>query len=88
MCERFTRLMSIQYLVAGYEHVKNSVFNLRLNTGSDGDDETKGSILNNMINSIDWGHVSAIMLLDMSAVFETIDHTISRTHPRRPWRIQ
>jgi len=32
-------------------------------------------VLNNMINSIDQGHVRAIMLLDMSAAF-TVDHTI------------
>jgi hypothetical protein len=29
-----------------------------------------------MINSIDQGHVGAIMLLDMSAAFDTVDHTI------------
>jgi len=33
-------------------------------------------VLNNMINSIDQGHVGAIMLLDMSAAFDTVDHTI------------
>jgi hypothetical protein len=36
-----TRLMVVQYSAAGYERVKSSVFNLRLNTGSDGDDEMK-----------------------------------------------
>jgi hypothetical protein len=40
-----TRLMVVQYSAAGYERVKSSVFNLRLNTGSDGDDETKGGKL-------------------------------------------
>jgi len=30
---------------AGYERVKSSVFNFRLNTGSDGDEETKGGKL-------------------------------------------
>jgi len=37
--------MFIQYSAAGYERVKSSVFNLRLNTGSGGDDETKGGKL-------------------------------------------
>jgi len=29
-----------------------------------------------MINSIDQGHVGAIMLLDMSAAFDTVDYAI------------
>jgi len=33
-------------------------------------------VLNNMTNSIDQGHVGAIMLLDMSAAFDTVYHTI------------
>jgi len=41
MCANMTRLM-IQYSATGYERVKSSVFNLHLNTGSDGDDEMKG----------------------------------------------
>jgi len=35
----------IQYSVAEYERMKSSVYNLRLNTGSDGNDETKGGKL-------------------------------------------
>ena len=35
----------VQYSAAGYERVKSSVFNLRLNTDSDGDDETIGGKL-------------------------------------------
>jgi len=37
--------MFVQYSAAGYERVKSSVFNLRLNTRRDGDDETKGGKL-------------------------------------------
>ena len=37
--------MPVQHYAAGYERVKNSVFNLRLNTDSDGDDETRGGKL-------------------------------------------
>jgi len=37
--------MFVQYSAAGYEHVKGSVFNLCLSTGSEGDDETKGGKL-------------------------------------------
>jgi len=33
--------MFVQYSVADYEHVKSSVFNLRFNTGSDGDKSLK-----------------------------------------------
>jgi len=35
----------VKYLAAGYERVKSSVFNLRLNAVSDGDGETKGGRL-------------------------------------------
>jgi len=41
MCASLTRLMFVQYSAAGYERVKSSVFNLRLNTGCDEDDEMK-----------------------------------------------
>jgi hypothetical protein len=34
------------------------------------------SIYNDMIGILDMGHVGALMLLDMSAAFDTIDHTI------------
>jgi len=37
--------MFVQYSVAGYDRVKSSVFNLCLNAGSYGDDETKGGKL-------------------------------------------
>jgi len=33
-------------------------------------------VFNYKINSINQGHVGAIMLLDMSAAFDTVDHTI------------
>jgi len=45
MCGRLTRLMFVQYSAAGYERMKISVYKLRLNTDSDGDDETKGGKL-------------------------------------------
>jgi len=45
MCASLTRLMFVQYSAAEYERVKSSVFSLRLNTGSDEDDETKGGKL-------------------------------------------
>jgi len=38
---RFGLLMCVQFSTAGYERVKSSAFNLHLNIGSDGDDETK-----------------------------------------------
>jgi len=37
--------MIVKYSAAGYEREQADVFNLRLNTGSDGDDETKGGKL-------------------------------------------
>jgi len=38
-------VMFVQYSAAGYHRVKSSVFNLRLNTGTDEEDETKGGKL-------------------------------------------
>jgi len=45
MCASLTRLMFVKYSLTEYKRVKSTVFNLRLNTGSDGDDETKGDKL-------------------------------------------
>jgi len=45
MCASLTRLMFVQHSAAGYERANSSVFNLRLNTGSNGDDEMKGGKL-------------------------------------------
>jgi len=44
--------------------------------------------MNDMINTIDKGHVGAIMLLDMSAAFDTVDHSIMLDVMRRRFGIQ
>ena len=33
-------------------------------------------VLNNMIGVVDQGHIGALMLLDLSAAFDTVDHSI------------
>ena len=40
-------------------------------------------VMNDMINTIDKGDVGAIMLLDMSAAFDTVDHSIMLDCMRR-----
>ena len=44
--------------------------------------------MNDMINTIDKGNVGAIMLLDMSAAFDTVDHSIMLDVLRRRFGIQ
>jgi len=44
--------------------------------------------MNDMINTIDKGHVGAIMLLDMSAAFDAVDHSIMLDVLRRRFGIQ
>lgn len=44
-------------------------------------------VMNDMINTIDKGHVGAIMLLDMSAAFDTVDHSIMLDVLRRRFGI-
>ena len=44
-------------------------------------------ILNDMIGAIDQGHIGALMLLDLSAAFDTVDHQILANVLRRQFGI-
>jgi hypothetical protein len=45
-------------------------------------------ILDGMIKAVDQGHIGALMLMDMSAAFDTVDHTILMDVLRRRFGVQ
>jgi len=54
---KFDAFMFVQYSAAGYMRVKSSVFNLHLNAGRDGNDETKGGKLFQTRAVATWEHM-------------------------------
>jgi len=45
-------------------------------------------VLNDMISVVDQGHIGALMLLDLSAAFDTVDHSIIIEVPKRRFGVE